>query len=517
MLHRIFARTTRPAAAITLVLANVFCLHASAATPVPAPADKRPAPPPVAAAPADFSAFADRYGPAVVNVTARVANDQIAPPEQEAIDTSDPFFAFFKRAARPSPDAQTGAQAGAPSVMIGKGSGFIISPDGLILTTAHVVDSAEEVTVRLTDQREFKAQVVAVDPQSDVAVLQIDAHKLPAVKLGDSSRVRVGEPVLSIGSPDSFQNTVTTGIISATTRILPDGSPFPFFQTEIAGNPDNSGGPLFNRAGEVIGIDVQVYTDSDRYESLTFGIPIKAVNQFRAQLQAQREPAPGTAGNAGNRAGANSFGMQVEDVSPGLAVALGLPHAAGALVDTVEPGSPAAASGLKAGDVILQVGDKRIDQSAALADQLAAVPPGTKTTLKLIRSRRLTTASFPGTTVTDSAAAAAPVAAAVVAPVAAAAAEPVDRGAADRLGLVTHPLSEDERRTSGLPLGLMVEASSGPAASAGIKAGDIVLSLNDTLVESQDQAAALEAKATKMVAVLIQRNNARSFVSVKVK
>ncbi|MCC8402900.1 trypsin-like peptidase domain-containing protein [Paraburkholderia sp. MMS20-SJTN17] len=498
-----------------MTFAYAFCLHASAATPVPAAADNRPAPTPAAVAPADFSTFAERYGPAVVNVTARVASEQVSPPEQEAIDSSDPFFAFFRRDARPSPDAQ----AGAPSVMTGRGSGFIISPDGLILTTAHVVDSAAEVTVRLTDQREFKAQVVAVDPQSDVAVLQIDAHKLPAVKLGDSSRVRVGEPVLSIGSPDGFQNTVTTGIISATTRILPNGSAFPFFQTEIAANPDNSGGPLFNRAGEVIGIDVQVYTDSDRYESLTFGIPIKAANQVREQVQSQREPAPGTAGNGGKPAGANSFGMQVEDVSPGLAVALGLPHAAGALVDTVEAGSPAAAAGLKAGDVILQVGDKRIEQSAALADQLAAVPPGTRTTLKLIRSRRLTTASFPGETTNDGAAATAAAAAADVAPVAAAhvTAVPPDSGAADRLGLVTHPLSEDERRKSGLPLGLMVDASSGPAANAGIKVGDIVVSLDDTLVESQDQAAALEAKAKKMVAVLIQRDNARNFVSVKVK
>ncbi|CAB3802482.1 hypothetical protein LMG28688_05578 [Paraburkholderia caffeinitolerans] len=625
MLRLIFARTSRPAAALTLALASAFCLRANAATPVPAPsgasankstASKPAAVPaavpaagdtaasssvtPAAMATPDFFALAERYGPAVVHVIARGPDDQSEAPEQEAIDTDDPFFAFFGRAPRPPSDGQSG---GAPRAMTGAGSGFIVTSHGLVFTTAHVVDKADEVIVRLTDKREFKAQVVAVDPQSDVAVLQIEgARNLPFVKLGASSKMHAGEPVLSIGSPDNFQNTVTTGIVSATSRTLPDGKPFPFLQTDVAVNPDNSGGPLFNRAGEVIGIDVQLYADSGHYEGLTFAIPIEAANQFRAQLQAAHTTPPAAnadanadansgAGRAGNPQATRTFGMRVEDVSPGIAAALGLPRASGVLVDAVEPGSPAAAAGVNPGDVIVAVGDKPVDHTTALAEQLAAVPPATKIPLSVIRNRQPAQAHFtnavtetpaanaanevravpaPAATAatpvaavaTPVAAAATPVAttvaaAAVAAPaVAAAAATPAvantaqvndvkavktamteatvqppapppvqpnaqaaaaqaPRHTADRLGLITHSLTEDEKRSTGLPLGLMVEESTGPAAKAGVRRGDVVLTLNETLIETEDQAAELEARATKSMDVLIQRNHARSFISVK--
>jgi S1-C subfamily serine protease len=440
------------------------------------------------------------------------------------------------------------------------------------------VDNAQQVTVQLTDKREFKAEVVAVDPQSDVAVLQVNAHDLPSVPLGDSSKLRAGEPVLSIGSPDSFQNTVTTGIVSAASRTLPDGNTFPFFQTNVAVNPDNSGGPLFNRSGEVVGIDVQVYADRDSYTGLTFGIPIEAANRFRAQLQAARKTGPANQPDQADPANAaagptRTFGMQVEDVSPGLAAALGLPHAGGALVDAVDADSIGAAAGVKAGDVIVQVGEQQVDSAATLASQLAAVPPATQTPLKVIRNRRpmLTRFSNAALDTKPTRTAKAAITARNVKPLHAAppaqaadqtaasvdqadaadvqdAAAPAPRDAravatvtadtdgvavtrvstsakmakpapvhstADRLGLVSHALSEDERRSSGLPLGLMVDAASGPAARAGVRPGDIVLSLNDTLVETHDQAVALEAKATRSMALLIQRNNARSFVDVK--
>ncbi|WP_343671902.1 trypsin-like peptidase domain-containing protein [Paraburkholderia heleia] len=605
MLRLNFARTSRPAAALAFALASAFCYEANAATPPPAatrpPASKPPAnkaaadkaasdraagdkaaaspkttaeaSAPAAMATPDFFSLAERYGPAVVHVIARSADDPSAPPEQEAIDTDDPFFAFFRRAPKPASEAE----AGGPRVMTGAGSGFIVSPDGVVLTTAHIVDNAEQVTVRLTDKREFKAEVVAVDPQSDVAVLQIDAHDLPFVKLAEKAKVHAGEPVLSIGSPDSYQNTVTTGILSATSRTLPDGKAFPFLQTDVAVNPDNSGGPIFNRAGEVIGIDVQIYADGGRYQGLTFAIPIDAANQFRAQLQA-RKAAPAASANAsnatnsGNGGTIRAFGMQVEDVSPGLAAALGLPHAGGALVDAVDPASPIGKAGIRTGDVIVQVGTQPVDRAATLAAALAAVPPATPASLKVIRNRQPAVAGFSNTafdpkaadadapaaatgaagaagaagqTAAQATAAAqaaektdAPVAPAVTEAVGkapssdvhavktvmtdpgaqpAATAAPAPRHAADRLGLIAHALSAEEKRSTGLPLGLMVEASTGPAASAGVRAGDVVLSLDDTLVESQEEAVALEAKATKSMSLLIQRNNARSFVAVKLR
>ena len=580
MLRPNFVRTSRRTSALALALASVCYLQAHAAQPVPSsasPAAHKPvkqanaatpdaAKPPAATRAADtpdataapgFSSFAQRYGPAVVHVIARGSDDQSIPPEQEAIDTDDPFFAFFKHATKPP--AQDGGGDGdgrnAPRVMSGAGSGFIVTPDGLVLTTAHIVGNAEEVRVRLADKREFKAQVVAVDPQSDVAVLQIDAHSLPFIELGKTSAVRVGERFLSIGSPDSYENTATTGIVSATSRTLADGGVFPFMQTDVAANPDNSGGPLFDGAGKVIGIDVQLYTGADGYEGLTFAIPIEAANKFRAQLDAARNGTPANTGATAAAAGdpVHTFGMQVEDVSPGVAAALGLPRASGALVDSVDAGSAGAAAGVKAGDVIVQVGAKPVEHPATLASELASVPPATHTTIKLFRNRRLTLAGFANTArVANAAEAAQP--AATPAPDAADATDTTDatdavntappaevrkvktamtgaddvggvapatqtsaatRRAPDRLGLVTHALTQDEKTTTGLPLGLMVEASTGPAAHAGVRPGDVVLSFDGTLLETEDQAATLEASATKSVSVLIQRKSARSFVNLK--
>ena len=233
---------------------------------------------------------------------------------------------------------------------------------------------------------------------------------------------------------------------------------------------------------------MQIYADAERYRSLTFAIPINLANKVLAQLQTRRNVSGG------------SLGMEVQDVGPGLAVALGLPRPAGALVNSVEPGTPAAASGLKPGDVIVQIGDKTIDRSAELVEDAADLQPGTKITLKLIRNRRLMTMSVMAGASGENPGA-----------------RQNEGSAADRLGLIMHPLSEDERRASGLAVGLMVDGVSGPAASAGIQPGDIILSLNDTLVESQEQVATLEAKAGKVIAVLIQRHNARSFVSVKLR
>ncbi|CAG2341795.1 peptidase S1 [Burkholderia sola] len=479
------------------------------------------------AMPVDFPAIVERYGPAVVTIVAATPDPQTGGPAFAALDPDDPLAAFFRHGA--APPAQAAPASDTPRAVSGSGSGFIVSADGLILTSAHVVDEVTDVTVRLTDRREFKGTVLAVDPQSDVAVLRVDATKLPFVRVGDSSKVRAGEPVMTIGAPDGSGNTVTAGIVSATSRRLPDGSAFPFFETDIAPNPDNSGGPVFNRAGDVIGIAVQVYTGTDRYASTTFAIPIAFAARMRAQLraqqqaqmqtqqQAQQAQAPAPSGNA--------LGADVQDVGVGLAAAFGLPRPAGALVNGVAPGSPAAAAGLKPGDVIVKMGDKTIGRSAELDDLAAALLPGAKAPLRVIRNRApvkltITGADDAGMSAAATVGMAAPKSAGRPGP-GPAAGEPGDGGASgdrgDRLGLTMHALSDAERRSTGLAIGMMVDAVHGPAARAGILPGDVVLELNDTLLETPDDVQTLEASGGSVIAVLIQRNNARKFVSVRVR
>ncbi|WP_176039693.1 trypsin-like peptidase domain-containing protein [Burkholderia stabilis] len=488
------------------------------APPATPPAMKaRPAAAPYAM-PVDFPAIVDRYGPAVVTIMTAAPDPSTGGPSFALLDPDDPLAALFRHGAPPPAQGpQSPAPDTSPRAVSGSGSGFIVSADGLILTTAHVVDEATDVTVRLTDRREFKATVLAVDPQSDVAVLRIDGKKLPFVRIGDSSKVRAGEPVMTIGAPDGSGNTVTAGIVSATSHRLPDGSAFPFFETDIAVNPDNSGGPVFNRAGDVIGIAVQVYTGAERFASMTFAIPIAFAAKVRAQLQTQMQaqaqasvPAPAQG------APSNAFGLDVQDVGMGLAAAFGLPRPAGALVNGVAPGSPAAAAGVKPGDVIVKLGDKAIGRSAELNDLAAALPPGEKAPLRVIRKRGPVMLTITGA---DEAAGSAAAATGMAAPKAAARTGPGPGPAAgdggDRLGLTMHALSDDERRSTGLAVGMMVDAVHGPAANAGIQPGDVVLELNDTLLETPDDVPSLEANGGNVIAVLIQRNNARKFVSVR--
>jgi S1-C subfamily serine protease len=489
------------------------------------------------ATPVDFPAIVERYGPAVVTVMTAASDRQPASPSFAALDPDDPLAAFFRRGAPPQPVAGVPASAPdtLPRAMSGSGSGFIVSADGLTLTSAHVIDDATDVTVRLADRRDIKATVLAVDPQTDVAVLRIDATKLPFVRLGDSSTVRAGEPVMTIGAPDGSGSTVTAGIVSATSRTLPDGSAFPFFQTDIAVNPDNSGGPVFNRAGDVIGIAVQVYTGADRYASTTFAIPIALAAKLRAQVRTQLQA------DAAPHAGAgNALGVDVQDVGAGLAAAFGLPRAAGALVNGVDRGSPAGVAGVKPGDVIVRFGDTPIGRSAELNDLAAALPPGQKAALRLVRNRvpirlivvgagaraaagdvgktgdarNVDTAAAAGAATTPGAQRAADSEGGAT--VVKAAARPAD-GGGDRLGLTMHPLSDAERRSTGLAVGMMVDAVRGPAAKAGIRPGDVVLELDDTLLESPDDVPALEARGGNVISVLIQRGNARQFVPVRVR
>ena len=244
----------------------------------------------------------------------------------------------------------------------GVGSGFIINPDGYILTNAHVVADASEVKVKLTDKREFKAKVIGVDRRTDVALIKIDGSRLPTVKIGDSSQAKVGEWVAAIGSPFGFENSVTAGIISAKARALPDDSYVPFLQTDVAINPGNSGGPLFNMNGEVIGINSQIYSRTGGYMGVSFAIPIEVAMKVKDDLQKFGKVSRGR------------LGVVVQPVNADLASSFGLKGPQGALVNSVEPNSPAAAAGLTPGDVILGVNDRTIDQPADLVRAQSATP-----------------------------------------------------------------------------------------------------------------------------------------------
>ncbi|MFC4521501.1 Do family serine endopeptidase [Cupriavidus pinatubonensis] len=455
---------------------EVFAVDDSARPASPPPASSR-----TVTSPVDFPTIVERYGPAVVNISVTSTEKPDSARVPDNIDPGDPFFQFFKRFA---PEFQW-PQGNMPRVIRGLGSGFIVSADGLILTNAHVVDGAGEVKVKLTDRREFKAKVLGVDARSDVALLRIAARSLPTVVLGDSSRVRAGEPVLAIGSPYGFESTATGGIVSAVSRPLPEDT-FPFIQTDVAVNPGNSGGPLFNQDGQVIGINAQIYTQTGGYQGLSFAIPINVATKVEAQLLANGKVTRGR------------LGIGIQDVDQSLAQSFGLPRPAGALIDSVEPGSPAAASGLKPGDVVTQADNLTIESSADLASHIADLRPGTGTTLRVIRSREpLTVVVKVGLFEEKSA-------------------SRQDEGSpANRLGLAVRPLNEAERRSNGLANGLVVEDASGAAARAGIEPGDVILSLNGTPIASREQLRGLAAKAGKQVALLILRDNARIFIPVE--
>jgi len=425
----------------------------------------------------DFSSIVEANRGAVVNIT--VTENQKTSAQTPFPDFgNDPFSQFFRHFQIPAPQQQP---------THGLGSGFIVSRDGIVLTNAHVVDGASDVTVKLSDRREFKAKVLGVDKQTDIAVLRIDANNLPTVKLGNSDSVRVGQWVLAIGSPYGFENTVTAGIISATSRALPDGTYVPFLQTDAAVNPGNSGGPLFNMNGEVIGINSQIYSQTGGYQGLSFAIPIDVASKVEQQLVAHGKVERGR------------IGVAIQEVTQGLAQSFGLNKPEGALVSSVEKNGPADKAGMQAGDVILAVNGQKVDRSAELPPMVANVKPGTKATFDVWRK-----GGRKEVTVVVGELKGEPVASA--------------SGSADensRLGLAVRALTNDEREQAQIDGGLLVEDVSGPAAQAGIQQGDVILSVNGTPVKSVPQLRALIAKSGKHVALLVQREDAKIFVPVE--
>src|SRR5689334_9537093 len=333
----------------------------------------------------DFADLVEKYGPAVVNINTRSrANRQQGLP---GLDENDPFFEFFRRfmpdqqppggrgrnGPRNAPDAPKG-----PLRPFGLGSGFVVSPDGFIVTNAHVVENAEEITVRFNDKREFQAKVIGADTRSDVAVIKIDATNLPVVKIGDTKKLRPGEWVIAIGSPFGFQNTVTAGIVSATSRENLSGDPnldaVPFIQTDVAVNPGNSGGPLLNMRGEVVGINSQIFSRTGSFAGISFAIPIDYAFNVADQLIKTGKVVRGR------------IGVGIQNVTKDLADSLGLGKAQGAVVGNVEEGSPAAKGGLEVGDVILKIDGRNVEGSADLSRTIRGLKPGTKVNLNVWRS-----------------------------------------------------------------------------------------------------------------------------------
>ncbi len=454
--------------------ASVVASASAATNPAPASA--------VSVALPDFSSMVAANGPAVVNVTVTQIEKTKAQgpnPQFRGFDKNDPFFQFFRQFQIPMPrEYQAPVQ--------GQGSGFIVRPDGVILTNAHVVDGASVVTVKLTDKREFKAKVLGIDKPTDIAVLKIDASDLPTVRLGDSSALKVGQWVLAIGSPYGFDNSVTAGIVSAKFRSLPDGS-VPFIQTDVPVNPGNSGGPLFNMKGEVVGINSQIYTTSGGYQGLSFAIPINIAQKVETELVAH-----GHVDHA-------RMGVAIQEVNQDLAKSFGLDKAEGALISSVNKGSAAAKAGLEAGDIILKVDGKPVASSSELPPLIAGMTPGTKIQVEILRQGKrkevqLTLDKLQSTQVASS--------------------DGQDKQHG-RLGLAVRPLTPEEKQSLEVPSGLLVEESSGPAASAGIQPGDVIVAVNGTPVKSVEQLRSLAAKAGKNVALLVRRNDATIFVPVE--
>ncbi len=460
----------------------------AAAPGTPAVAAPSAAPIPPVAVP-NFRAIVQQAGPAVVGVNVegtRAASASGLPPGME----DDPFFQFFRglpgfQGGAPGQRGRSAPKGGVP--FKGQGSGFIISSDGLILTNAHVVREAKEVTVKLQDRREYAAKVLGADPATDIAVLRINAKDLPVVRLGDVSKLEVGDPVLAIGSPFGFEQTATQGIVSAKGRSLPGDAVVPFIQTDAAVNPGNSGGPLIDGSGAVVGINAQIYSQSGGYQGLSFAIPINVALKVKDQIVAT------------GRAQHARLGVAVQDLSQSLAESFGLPRPDGALVASVAPDSAAAAAGLKSGDVITEVNGEPIVRSGALSSRIGLSSPGETVKLKVWRDRSPREMSVKLGRADDDA---------KTASARGGEAQP------GQLGLQLRPLTRDERTQAQLEGGLVVEQASGPAARAGLTQGDVVIAVNGQPLTSVDQLKAVLDKKPKSVALLIDRQGERIFVPV---
>ncbi|MDE2606806.1 MAG: DegQ family serine endoprotease [Burkholderiales bacterium] len=475
------------AVAMALALAGALSLAPAA----PALAQSAPQPSSLP----DFTALAEQVGPAVVNIR---TVERVRPGAQgDADEEMQEFFRRFFGVPLPNvPRQQRPGPGSGEEVPRGVASGFILTPDGYVMTNAHVVDGADEVMVTLTDKREFKAKIVGADKRTDVAVVKIDATGLPSVRLGDASKVKVGEWVMAIGSPFGLDNTVTAGIVSAKARDT--GDYLPFIQTDVAINPGNSGGPLINMRGEVIGINSQIYSRSGGFMGISFAIPIDEASRVADQLR--------TSG----RVQRGRIGVQIDQVTRDVAESIGLGRPRGALVRSVESGSPADKAGVEAGDIITKFNGQAIERATDLPRMVGETKPGSRAPLTVFRrgSTRdlsVTVAEFEQ----DQARAEAG-----QAPQEQAKGSP----AAQSVGIVVSDLTSAQKKDAKVKAGVRVESvSEGTAMRAGVREGDIIMAVGNTEIHSvrEFEAAVAKLDRSKPIPVLVRRGELASYLLLR--
>ncbi len=444
----------------------------------------------------DFSELAEKQGPAVVNISTTQMRERRAIPQIPDLDENDPLYDFFRRFIPRQPGQGQGPRQFESRSL---GSGFIISADGYIMTNAHVVDAADEINVRLTDKREFKARVIGADKRTDVALIKIDASSLQTVHFGDPNRLRVGEWVVAIGSPFGFDSTVTAGIVSAKGRSLPQENFVPFIQTDVAINPGNSGGPLFNLKGEVVGINSQIYSRTGGFMGLSFAIPIDVAMDIQGQLRQF------------GRISRGRIGVVIQEVSKELAESFGLSKAAGALVNAVEKGGPAEKAGVESGDIILKFNGKTVDSSSDLPRIVGGTRPGSKASVEFwrkgsVRNATVTVGELPEDRVATRAERGK--------------SKPQAEQAANRLGLVVNDLGPDQKKELKLANGVLVEDVR-PDSRADVRPGDVITALTSkgrtTELRSADQFNRLLSQIDRNSALTlhVRRGESNLFVTVK--
>jgi len=435
----------------------------------------------------DFIELVDKQGPAVVNISTTQSARNPLLPQMPNLQEDDPFYEFFRRFAPPPGPREFQSQS--------LGSGFIISQDGYILTNAHVVETADEITVKLTDKREFKAKVIGADRRTDIALIKIDAGGLPAVRFGDPTKLRVGEWVVAIGSPFGFENTVTAGIVSAKGRSLPQENYVPFIQTDVAVNPGNSGGPLFNLRGEVVGINSQIYSRTGGFMGLSFAIPIDVANDIARQLRTTGKVTRGR------------IGVVIQPLTKELADGFGLSRPQGALVNSVEKGGPADKAGVEPGDVILRFDGKAVASSEDLPRIVGATRPGAKATMQIWRNKNPRDVQVVVGEMQDERAA-----------------RQARRGGKppaatlSQYGLTLSDLTDAQRSELKVSGGALVENVQGAGARAGVRRGDVILAVNNQDVKSVEQFNQMMGQFDKgrIVALLVRRGTNSLYIPFRI-